>query len=112
MQLLLFDIDGTLLRSNGAGKATIINALEDTFGTAGPWENYLMAGKTDPLIIGDLLGATGKKTAEIEEKLPQIYERMMSERQPQKKGARCRYLVGVGGSDVEGKGFGEGARRT
>lgn len=37
---------------------------------------------------------------------------MMSERQPQKKGARCRYLVGVGGSDVEGKGFGEGARRT
>ena len=77
MQLLLFDIDGTLLRSNGAGKATIINALEDTFGTAGPWENYLMAGKTDPLIIGDLLGAAGKKTAEIEEKLPQVYERMM-----------------------------------
>lgn len=77
MQLLLFDIDGTLLRSNGAGKATITNALEDTFGTAGPWENYQMAGKTDPLIIGDLLCAAGKTTAEIEERLPQIYERMM-----------------------------------
>ena len=77
MQLLLFDIDGTLLRSNGAGKSTIANALEDTFGTAGPCDTYRMAGKTDPLIISDLMGAAGKETAEIEEKLPAIYERMM-----------------------------------
>lgn len=77
MQLLLFDIDGTLLRSNGAGKAAIMNALVDTFGTSGPCDNYLMAGKTDPLIISDLLGAAGKKTAEIDESLPAIYERMM-----------------------------------
>jgi phosphoglycolate phosphatase-like HAD superfamily hydrolase len=77
MQLLLFDIDGTLLRSNGAGKATIINALEDTFGTSGPCDTYRMAGKTDPLIISDLMGAAGKDSAEIESKLPAIYERMM-----------------------------------
>jgi phosphoglycolate phosphatase-like HAD superfamily hydrolase len=77
MQLLLFDIDGTLLRSNGAGKAALSSALQDTFGTIGPCDSYQMAGKTDTLIISDLMGAAGKETAEIEGKLPLIYERMM-----------------------------------
>lgn len=77
MQLLLFDIDGTLLRSNGAGKAVLRMALEDTFGTSGPCENYQMAGKTDPLIISDLMGAAGMNSAEIDQHLPAIYQRMM-----------------------------------
>jgi phosphoglycolate phosphatase len=77
MQLLLFDIDGTLLRSNGAGKAVIRLALEDTFGTPGPCDEYQMAGKTDPLIISDLMGAAGMKTADIDQQLPAVYQRMM-----------------------------------
>lgn len=77
MQLLLFDIDGTLLRSNGAGKAVLTMALEDTFGTSGPCESYQMAGKTDPLIISDLMGAAGKDEKEINHRLPAVYERMM-----------------------------------
>jgi phosphoglycolate phosphatase-like HAD superfamily hydrolase len=77
MRLLLFDIDGTLLRSNGAGKAVLTMALEDTFGTFGPCDNYLMAGKTDPLIIGDLMGAAGIAASEITRQLPAVYERMM-----------------------------------
>jgi len=77
MQLLLFDIDGTLLRSNGAGKAVLRMALEEIFGTSGPCDNYQMAGKTDPLIISDLMGAAGMETAEIDRQLPVVYERMM-----------------------------------
>lgn len=77
MQLLLFDIDGTLLRSNGAGKAVLRLALEETFGTSGPCDEYQMAGKTDPLIIGDLMCAAGKEAAEIDRQLPAVYERMM-----------------------------------
>lgn len=77
MQLLLFDIDGTLLRSNGAGKSVLARALEDTFGTSGPYNDYQMGGKTDPLIIGDLMCAAGKDAAEIERQLPAVYERMM-----------------------------------
>ena len=73
MQLVLFDIDGTLLRSKGAGKAALVQALEEVFGTAGPSENYHMAGKTDPLIITDLLTAAGFSLPEIEERLPEIY---------------------------------------
>jgi phosphoglycolate phosphatase-like HAD superfamily hydrolase len=77
MQLLLFDIDGTLLRSNGAGKAALTMALEDIFGTSGPCDNYQLAGKTDPLIISDLMGAAGKDASEIDRQLPAVYERMM-----------------------------------
>ncbi|MFZ0547426.1 MAG: HAD hydrolase-like protein [Candidatus Promineifilaceae bacterium] len=77
MQLLLFDIDGTLLRSNGAGKSVLVKALEDVFGTSGPYDDYDMAGKTDPLIISDLMCAAGKKASEIDRCLPTVYERMM-----------------------------------
>lgn len=77
MQLLLFDIDGTLLRSNGAGKSVVTLALADVFGTSGPCDNYQMAGKTDPLIIIDLMSAAGKEAPEIERQLPAVYERMM-----------------------------------
>lgn len=78
MQLILFDIDGTLIRSNGAGKAAMVRALEEIFGTAGPSEAYRMAGKTDPLIIRDLLTAAGIAPDDIEERLPQVYELMAS----------------------------------
>jgi phosphoglycolate phosphatase len=78
MQLILFDIDGTLIRANGAGKVAMVRALEEVFGTSGPSEAYRMAGKTDPLIIRDLLTAAGIAPAEIEAGLQQVYDLMAS----------------------------------
>lgn len=75
-KLLLFDIDGTLLRSNGAGRLTLAYALEKIFGTVGSLENYNMSGKTDPRIITDLLTAVGISAEEITNRLPAIYELM------------------------------------
>ncbi|VAW30215.1 hypothetical protein MNBD_CHLOROFLEXI01-234 [hydrothermal vent metagenome] len=75
-KLLLFDIDGTLLRSNGAGRLTLAYALEKTFGTVGSLESYSMSGKTDPRIITDLLTAVGISAEEITDRLPAIYELM------------------------------------
>ncbi len=75
-KLLLFDIDGTLIRSNGAGRLTLAYALEKRFGTAGPLEHYNMSGKTDPRIITDLLTAVGISPKEIQTNLPAIYELM------------------------------------
>lgn len=75
-KLLLFDIDGTLIRSNGAGRQTLAYALEKLFGTSGPLESYNMSGKTDPRIITDLLTAVGIQPGEIQKKLPAIYELM------------------------------------
>jgi phosphoglycolate phosphatase len=54
MQICLFDIDGTLLDSGGAGKAAIETALEEDFGvTIRTQVRY--SGRTDPAIGRDLL---------------------------------------------------------
>ncbi|HSM54778.1 MAG TPA: HAD family hydrolase [Candidatus Sulfomarinibacteraceae bacterium] len=79
MRLILFDIDGTLIRSNRAGRAALVYALENLFGTAGPIDHYQMAGKTDPLIITELLQAAGLDVRDVEERLEQVYE-LMAER--------------------------------
>lgn len=76
MKLLLFDIDGTLIRSQGAGRETLAYALEQVFGTAGPLADYHMSGKTDPRIVLDLMTAVGFAPHEITTKLPQVYELM------------------------------------
>ena len=59
MKLVLFDIDGTLLGTDGAGRRAIHRALLDETGTAGPIEHYRFDGKTDPQIIGELLAFAG-----------------------------------------------------
>lgn len=76
MKLLLFDIDGTLIRSNSAGRLAMAAALEEMFGSSGPLESYNMSGKTDARIITDLMTAVGIPANEIEEKLPAAYELM------------------------------------
>jgi phosphoglycolate phosphatase-like HAD superfamily hydrolase len=76
MRLLLFDIDGTLIRSHGAGRETLSFALNELFGTAGPIDSYKMSGKTDPRIITDLLMAAGFSQEEITSKLPDVYRLM------------------------------------
>lgn len=76
MKLLLFDIDGTLIRSHGAGRQALGLALEALFATSGPLADYQMSGKTDARIVTDLLTAIGLPPAEIPKKLPQVYALM------------------------------------
>jgi phosphoglycolate phosphatase-like HAD superfamily hydrolase len=56
-KLVLFDIDGTLLWTDGAGRRAIKRALLEEMGTAGPIDRYHFDGKTDPQIIQELLTA-------------------------------------------------------
>lgn len=58
-KLVLFDIDGTLVRSRGAGRTAIHQALLEEFGNAGPIEDMRFDGKTDPQIVTELLVAVG-----------------------------------------------------
>lgn len=73
MRLLLFDIDGTLIRGNKAGRLAMGAALEQVFGTKGALDNYSMAGKTDLGIVTDLLRAAGVAQEQINDKLPDFY---------------------------------------
>jgi len=65
-RLLLFDIDGTILSTNGAAKRGFHRALLEVFGTAGPIATHPFDGKTDPQIARELLSAAGLSDAAID----------------------------------------------
>jgi phosphoglycolate phosphatase-like HAD superfamily hydrolase len=55
MPVLLFDIDGTLIRTGGAGKAAMEAALRDEFGVTEIRDVVAYSGRTDRAIGRDLL---------------------------------------------------------
>ncbi len=55
MKLLLFDIDGTLLTTNGAGRGAVEDALSALTGRAIAAEGLSFSGKTDPQILREVL---------------------------------------------------------
>lgn len=52
--LLLFDIDGTLLLTGGAGKIAFEEAFEELFEIPDAWGNLDPHGKTDPAIFDEV----------------------------------------------------------
>jgi phosphoglycolate phosphatase-like HAD superfamily hydrolase len=71
MRFVLFDIDGTLLSTRGAGRRAMEAALREHFGTAGP-DGYRYDGKTDRQIARDLMRAAGFTDAHIDARLPDL----------------------------------------
>lgn len=63
-KLILFDIDGTLLWTDGAGRAAIREALLAEMGTTGPIDGFRFDGKTDPQIVYELMAAAAHPNAE------------------------------------------------
>jgi phosphoglycolate phosphatase-like HAD superfamily hydrolase len=55
MKLVLFDIDGTLMDSGGAGTRSLENAFRDVFSFEGATYGVSMAGKTDIQIVREIL---------------------------------------------------------
>ena len=55
MPILLFDIDGTLVRTGGAGKAAMESALRAAFGVRVISDTVPYSGRTDRAIARDLL---------------------------------------------------------
>src|SRR5262249_6592805 len=55
MLVCLFDIDGTLISSGGAGKTALERTLATEFGIDRPIEKLSLSGRTDRAIIRDLL---------------------------------------------------------
>ena len=59
MAIILFDIDGTLVRTGGAGKAAMETALRSAFGIPVITGEVPYSGRTDRAIARDLLAAHG-----------------------------------------------------
>ena len=58
-RLVLFDIDGTLLHSGGAGRRAIREALREWLPDDAVFGRVRFDGKTDPQIVAELLAAAG-----------------------------------------------------
>ena len=74
MKLVLFDIDGTLLWTDGAGRRAIHRALGEVFGATGP-KDYWFDGKTDPQIVRELMRHEGHDDDRIDRELWPLLER-------------------------------------
>lgn len=72
MKLVLFDIDGTLLWTDGAGRRAIQDALVEIFGATGP-ADHRFDGKTDPQIVRELMRHVGHDDAHIDEQLERLF---------------------------------------
>jgi phosphoglycolate phosphatase len=75
MKLVLFDVDGTLLTANGAGRRALDQALREVYGTAGPIDSYDFRGGTDPQIVRDLLTLGGVGEGAIAAGEAALYQR-------------------------------------
>ena len=74
MKLVLFDIDGTMITSRGAGRRAMRTALELVFGDAGGIDQYDLGGRTDTRIVHDVVGAMGWEPARVRERLDDFFE--------------------------------------
>lgn len=77
MKLVLFDIDGTLLWTDGAGRRAMEGALTDLFGTPGD-PSYRYDGKTDRQIAREQMRASGFDDATIDERMDALIDRYVS----------------------------------
>jgi len=59
-KLVLFDIDGTILLTAGAGRRAIMEALASEVENVAAFEGIRMDGKTDPQIVAEMLAAAGQ----------------------------------------------------
>src|SRR6185436_19608166 len=80
LRILLWDIDGTLIRTARAGafKDYTVPMLEAVFGTAGRLPEMQVSGMTDLQIIGEALRDEGFTNEHIWERLDQLRESYMT----------------------------------
>lgn len=76
-RIILFDIDGTLVRG-GPAKHAFVDAMRETFGTPGDFERVSFAGKTDPQIARELLAGAGVDHRSIDEGLSDLFSRYLA----------------------------------
>lgn len=75
--LVLFDIDGTLVDTGGAGRLGLEASFRSVFGlddVTGAASRVRFDGKTDPTIIADIARAVGLPAGEVEARYAEIQE--------------------------------------
>ncbi len=92
-RLLLFDIDGTLVNTGGAGVVSLCKMVQRHFGARDNLDDIEIAGKTDRAIIRDILRKYNKPTSEENvARFAKVYVDGLSDELPQCRG---RVLPGI-----------------
>lgn len=73
-RLILWDIDGTLLHTRGAGRRSTHDAMVEVFGTASTLETHVFGGKTDWFTLAELLRDHGLTAEDIGHAMPRYEE--------------------------------------
>lgn len=96
-RLVLFDIDGTLVSTQGAGSRAVRRALEEVYGETGPIDSYDFHGRTDPQIVRELLRMAGLADREIDAGLADVWAIYLAELEQElsRPEADARALPGV-----------------
>ncbi len=77
MKLILFDIDGTLLWTDGAGRKSMEAALNSVFGAPGD-PAYRYDGKTDRQIVREQMRAALINDVDIDARMDEVLETYLS----------------------------------
>jgi phosphoglycolate phosphatase len=96
-KLVLFDIDGTLLLSAGAGRRAITAALAECGLPPAPGSGVRFDGKTDPQIIVELFAAAGDPEPAEPRRVALVLERYVShlERDLLERGHHSTVMPGI-----------------
>ena len=96
-RLVLFDIDGTILLTAGAGRRAITTALHEAVGPADAFAEVRFDGKTDPQIVGELLAAAGHMGPHEAERIEALCRRYVTllERELAEPAGATRLMPGV-----------------
>jgi phosphoglycolate phosphatase-like HAD superfamily hydrolase len=82
-KLVLFDIDGTLVKVGSVNRRVLADALIEVYGTEGSTGRHDFSGKMDGAIIYEVLGNAGLERSEIAEKFDtakEVYVALFRER--------------------------------
>jgi phosphoglycolate phosphatase len=77
-KLVLFDVDGTILLTAGAGRRAIFAALAEEVADVSSLDGIRFDGKTDPEIVAELLAAAGQPEARESARVRRLCERYVS----------------------------------
>lgn len=94
-KLLLFDIDGTILRDGGDARDAFAEALEATFGTTPPIDRYDFSGRTDPEIAHMVLGDSNLGRSEIDSRLELLWNQYLEGYSARAATSRSRLIEGI-----------------
>ncbi len=94
-RLVLFDIDGTLLSTGGAGRRAMKEALVEVYGTCGSADGFPFGGKTDPQIVSELLLQEGLSEEFIQNNLSLFFTKYIQRLRQQLCRTQLKLYPGV-----------------